>query len=168
MLRGKSLDFSSRKGSTLSFMSVKTKNNKQVYDKGTPNEVVVVRTMLELPEAVYDAYAEQALKAGKETETLLEQRLNKCQGHADQGLFFNDAQAKRLFHVLGKTVSDAEGALQRLETICLLDVGDVKIEVEPRILQRLKSRVFRGQTLEGVIRKEVLMGLKRFCGLEPS
>lgn len=145
-----------------------TKNVKRV-NQGTVNEVVLVRATLDLDEPTYDVYAEQAMKReGATPEDLMAERLRIARDWTGNGIHFDTAQTKRLSTAVGHTVSDAEGALRRLETVCMLNVGDISILLEPRLLQRLKSRVFRGQTLEGVIRKEVVLGLKRFCGLEPA
>lgn len=141
---------------------------RKIREQGTVNEVVSVRATLDLDEPTYDAYAEQAMKRNLEPETVMAERLRIAKTWIDGGIHFNAAQAKRLSTAVGHTVSDAEGALQRLETIGQIVVDGVVIQLEPRVLQRLKSRVFRGQTLEGVIRREVLLGLKRFCGLEPA
>ncbi len=135
---------------------------------GTVNEVVLVRATVELDEPTYDILASQAIARGITPEELMSERLRIARDWTGEGIHFNIAQARRLGAAIGHTVSDAEGALSRLETICTLTVGDFSIVLEPRLLQRLRTRVFRGQTLEKVVEQQVILGLKRFCGLEPA
>lgn len=143
--------------------------NRVVTQKGTMNEVVVVRVTLDLSETTYDTYAEQAIAQNKQPEDVMAQRLHKCVGHRDNGLFFTDAQKKRLDKCVGHSIGDAEGALQRLENLSKIVVDDVVIELDPRLKQRLASRAtMRRKDLGELIRHEVVMGLKKFAGLEPA
>jgi hypothetical protein len=141
--------------------------NKRFHQQGTVNEIVTVRSTVELGEHVYDIYAEQAMKEGKDPEQVMAERLNRCKEQKDSGLFFNDQQKKRLCHCLGHSVGDAEGALQWLEIICKIHVEKTEIELEPRLRQRLSTRVPRGGTIEKLIEQAALKGLRVFAGMEP-
>lgn len=148
--------------------SVPTKH-KITVAPGTINQVVVVRTPIDLPEAIYDKYYEQATGLNREVEDVMAQRLTRCVEQKDNGLFFNDAQKKRLDRCVGHNIGDAEGALQRLENLSKIVVDDVVIELDPKLKSRLASRAtMRRKDLAKLIRDEVLMGLKRFAGLEPA
>ena len=48
-----------------------------------------------------------------------------------------------------------------------IKVNDVTIELEPRLLQKMSTRVPRGGTIERLISSEVVKGLRRFVGLDP-
>lgn len=136
-------------------------------DKRMVNEVVTVIVRLELPEHIYDIYAEEALKRGREPEQIMGERLNRCKGISGSGIYFNDDQKKRLGNVVGHTVNDAEGALQRLETATIVDVSGFQFELDPRLIQRLKTRVYRGEHYEDVVYREIVRGLMNFAGMNP-
>lgn len=150
-------------------MSHNKQKNRVVVAPNTVNEVVIVRTTIDLNEQTYDQYYEQATALNREVEDVMAQRLQKCVGQRDNGLFFNDAQKKRLDKCVGHNIGDAEGALQRLENLSKITVDDIVIELDPRLKQRLDSRAkMRRKDLAELIRHEVVMGLKRFAGLEPA
>lgn len=140
---------------------------RKVAQQGTINQVTTVRVAVELSEHVYDAYAEQAIKRNVEPEQLMAERLRRTKDQQDDGMFFNDAQKRRLCRCVGHTVGDADGALQWLEMIAKIKVNDVTIELEPRLLQKMSTRVPRGGTIERLISSEVVKGLRRFVGLDP-
>lgn len=135
----------------------------------TINQVTVVRMTLDLPEYVHDQYVLQSMETGKEVEDVMALRLLKCAQQKEDGLWFDNSQKKRLDRCVGHTISNAEGALQRLENLSKITVDDITIELEPRLKQRLASRAtMRRKDLTELIRHEVIMGLKRFAGLEPQ
>ena len=153
---------------TLAPMAHKTQARRITTGQGTPNEMTVVRTTLDIPVATYDAYAERALKHARDPEDLMSIRLTATATHGDGALYFTPEQKKRLDSACGHVISDAEGALQRLGTLVKIKCNDVVIEIEPRLLQRLNTRVWRGHTLEGDIQKVVLHALRVHAGLEPA
>lgn len=142
--------------------------NRMVRQQGTVNEVVTVICRIELGERVYDLYAEESMKRGIEVEDIIAERLRNCASISGSGIYFNDAQKKRLSTVLGHTVADAEGALQRLETSTVVDVSGFQFELDPRLVQRLKTRVYRSEQYEDVMYREIVRGLMTFAGMSPS
>lgn len=141
---------------------------KHIRQQGTANEVVIVRVTVELPEAIYDQYAEVAIKGNREVEDIMQQRLVRCKDISGSGIYFNETEKKRLGNVLGHTVADAEGALQRLETSTVIDVSGFQFELDPRLIQRLKTRVYRGEIYQDVMYREIVRGLMTFAGMSPS
>jgi hypothetical protein len=134
---------------------------------GVPNSVVIVTCRIDLPEAVYDSYAALAARSNREVEDLLQQQLLRCRDIIGSGIYFNEAQKKRLSNVVGHTVADAEGALQRLETSTVIDVSGFSFDLDPRLVQRLKTRVFRGEDYSDVMYREIVRGLMTFAGMSP-
>lgn len=141
--------------------------NRQIRQQGTQNEVVIVKVMIELPELVYDSYAESAMKGNRDVEDVISQRLVRCKDISGTGIYFDETAKKRLANVLGHTVSDSEGALQRLETTTAVDVSGFQFELDPRLIQRLKTRVHRGENYEDVMYRELVRGLMTFAGMSP-
>ena len=125
-----------------------------------------VRITLELPEALVDLYEEQAMARGLTLEDILKERLHRCQSHtALKPLYMNDAERAKLESALGHNLSSAEQAIAQVTTALMLQVGDVGVELRPQLTARLATRVFRGETWEQVIRREVIQGLEAFCGM---
>lgn len=136
-------------------------------ERGSPlQQQVTVRTSIELNEQLYDAYAAQGMSRALDPEQVMLERLVRCVEQADQGLYFNDSQKKRLCNVIGRSVSDAEGALQNLEHVSKIQIGDIAVELEPRLMKRLASRAgaYR-KPLAQLVKEEVLKALKEYTGL---
>jgi len=129
--------------------------------------VTIVTCRVDLPDGLYEAYAEDAEKRGRQVEDILAERLTRCRGITGSGIYFNEEQKKRLSNVIGHTVADAEGALQRLETSTVVDVSGFAFDLDPRLIQRLKTRVYRGETYEDVMHREIVRGLMTFAGMSP-
>lgn len=145
-----------------------SQKNRRVAQRGTVNEVVTVIVRVELGEATYDLYAEESMKRGIEVEEIISERLRNCVSISGSGIYFNEGQKKRLSNVLGHTVANAEGALQRLETSTVVDVSGFQFELDPRLVQRLKTRVYRSEQYEDVMYREIVRGLMTFAGMSPS
>lgn len=134
---------------------------------GNVNRVVIVTCRVDLPEHIYDAYADLARTSNREVEDLLQQQLSRCRDIIGSGIYFNESQKKRLSNLIGHTVADAEGALQRLETSTVVDVSGFAFELDPRLIQRLKTRVFRGEVYADVMYREIVRALMQFAGMNP-
>jgi len=127
----------------------------------------VVPCRIDLPEHVYDAYAGQADKIGKDPELVMMERLIRCLPQIETGLYFNNSEKKRLEACTGHMCSDANGALQRLEPLSKMTVEGLEIKIDPTVLKRLSTRTARGQTLEQLIRVQIDRALKQYVGLMP-
>jgi hypothetical protein len=138
------------------------------HQRSTINEVRIVTCRVDLPEHIYDAYANLARTSNREVEDLLQQQLTRCRDIIGSGIYFNESQKKRLSNLIGHTVADAEGALQRLETSTVVDVSGFSFELDPRLIQRLKTRVFRGEIYSDVMYREIVRALMTFAGMSPS
>jgi len=124
---------------------------------------------LELLEAVYVKYEKDAKDNGRTVEEELAIRLRRSVDFtADRPLYVPDAERRELEHILGgHLLKDAGQLVARVCASSKVKVADVEIEIDARLKERLKSRVFRGESIESVIKREVLLGLQRFCGMRP-
>ena len=89
----------------------------------TSTASVIVTCRVDLPEHLYDSYSDLARTSNRPVEDLLQQQLSRCRDIVGSGIYFNESQKKRLSNLIGHTVADAEGALQRLETSTVVDVS---------------------------------------------
>jgi hypothetical protein len=131
------------------------------------NVIRIVTCRVDLPEHLYDSYSDLARTTNRPVEDLLQQQLSRCRDIIGSGIYFNEAQKKRLSNLIGHTVADAEGALQRLETSTVVDVSGFAFELDPRLIQRLKTRVFRGEQYSDVMYREIVRALMQFAGMNP-
>lgn len=145
-------------------MSYRTR---QVRAQGTVNEIVTIMLRIELSEHVYDTYMKESVTRNKDVEDVIAERLARCQSISGSGIYFNEDQKRRLGNLLGHTVSEAEGALQRLETSTVVDVSGFRFELDPRLIQRLKTRVYRSEQYQDVMHREIVRGLMTFAGMSP-
>ncbi len=123
-----------------------------------------VRVTLSLPEEIYDEYAERATKYGRKPEQEIELRLTRCRNHNDTTpLYFNDQQRGELQTLLGKTPESAEHALGMIKRLSTIRVDGVDIVLAERLRERLSTRLFR-DTMENVVKREVIRGLEGFVG----
>lgn len=133
-----------------------------------PDSQKVIRQTIEIPEPLFAKYEDAAIKNGRTVEEEISLRLKKCVDHdAIQPLYFDDDQRKALELATGWSARDANAVIGRLNEVSRFTVCDFDIEIPARLRTRLQSRVFRGQTFEDVIRKEVIQGLERFAGVRP-
>ena len=124
---------------------------------------------IKLPEALYIAYEEEGARNTRSAEEEIVKRLNGCKEHtANRPLYFNDTQRAELEHLTGRHLAgDPEVILARARNMMKLKVGDVEIILDSHILNRLTTRVFRGQTLGEFIKKCVVEDLERHAGIRP-
>lgn len=131
-------------------------------------QATAIKVSLKVPEEIYDEYAERATKFGRTVEQEMFLRLKNCRDHnAITGIYFNDDQRAEIQKALGHVITGPEMVLERLKTLLSLKVGNVEIPLSERLQIRLRTRVFRGQTIEKVLQKEVTEGLERYVGLRP-
>jgi hypothetical protein len=129
-----------------------------------------VRVTLELPASLFDLYEEQAIAAGNSSvEDYMQQRLQRCREHtALKPIYMNDAQRRRLEDALEHNIDNADVAIAQVCTALAIQVGDVGVQIPAQLARRIATRIFRGETYESVIRREVIKGLSVFAGLLPG
>jgi len=124
------------------------------------------RVMLDLPTSLFDLLEQQAMEKGEMIETYLVNKLNRTREYTSAApLYFNDAQRARLERILDHNISNVDVALNQIEKVVMIQVGDVGVPLTPKLQQRLATRVFKGESYEEVVKREVIRGLEQFCGL---
>lgn len=130
-----------------------------------PAAVAKQKITLTVPEDLADIYTERGMKTGKTVEQEMIARLDKCRSHTDlTPIYLTDAQRSHIAVITGKLM-DAPSLIKFIEQTVEIKVGDVAIALDSALLHRLQTRTFRGDTLAQVIEREVLRGLREFCGL---
>lgn len=120
----------------------------------------VVRTTISLPEALYQAYSE-----GGDPEPVIADRLGRCLFHtSSKPLYFTDDQRRELERLLGRNVSGPAEALRLITSLVTMKVDNLKVELKPRVLERLKSRCF-GKPFTQFLAQLVNDELERFVGM---
>lgn len=128
----------------------------------------VTRVTIELPTALAKHYEEQASAWDRTLESELEMRLQRCKNYVSTSpLYFTDDQRRELEAALGHNVSNPDVVLAQLKNAVTLTVDHIDVELAPRVQQRLRSRVFRGESYEGNVKKWVVKALRIEAGLDP-
>ena len=134
-----------------------------------PPPSTMIRVQLDIPITLYEHYKQQGGAWDRTAESEIAERLKRCKSHVSiTPLYFTDDERHEIEAALGHNCSNAGVVLQQLKQAVTLHIGDVRIELPPNVQQRLKSRVFRGDTYEAMLKREVLRGLKVYCGLLPA
>ena len=125
-----------------------------------------VRIVLSIPEMLYDKFAEQAVAAGRVcAEDEIQQRLARWQDQTDASpLIFNSKERSELGKCLGHTPERADSVIAQIKNCVSLRVGEVVVELTPKMQQAVRRRVYRGQEYADVLRKAVIRGLEAFVG----
>lgn len=127
-----------------------------------------VRVVLEVPQHIFALYEEQGAKFSREAEDEMVERLRRCVTYtALKPLYLDDDQRRRLEDALEHNISSAEVAIAQILTAVSIQVGDVGVQIPSHVMRRLPSRVFKGETYESVVEREVIHALERFVGLRP-
>ena len=130
-----------------------------------PDPSTKVRLTLSIPEPIFSTYQAAAAARHVTIERELADRLSRCRSHADSGIWFTSDERADLERLTGGHVSSTPAQLlERIRTTCQLRIGEVVLTLDERIMARLRTRVMRGETLEDVIAREALKGLKEFTG----
>jgi hypothetical protein len=126
-----------------------------------------LQTLLRIPVSgeIFDALSEQAKTANKPVEYLIAERLPQCvQSNSIKPIIINDPQRRRLEELLGRNFSEAQELIRAIEHALTLSVGDGRVELRPRLLDRLKSRCF-GMTFDTFIQMTITRLLEEFVQL---
>ncbi len=144
-------------------MSRATPNIQPALNRPTETKV---KLSLTLPEDLHDQFAGRADKNGRTVEKELLEHLRRTKDFtATQPLYFNDDQRARLQKAMGQLVTNADEVLDKISSLISLKVGEISVPLYDRLQTRLRTRVFRGHTLESVVQRETVQALERFTGL---
>ena len=130
-----------------------------------------VRITIAVPEALYDKYAAQGKAEGVTAEKEIADRLTRTADFTDtRGLWFNSKQRNELERITGgHLIENAEQALSRIRTTAQVKVGEVTVQLDERLTQRVHSRAkaFR-KTPEKWLAEETRKGLEVATGMRPA
>jgi hypothetical protein len=125
---------------------------------------VIIRLQIDLPSEVLAQYEKQK-PAGQSLEELLSARLISCASHtSERPLYFTDSERAELEKILERRVPSAKDALRHLARLASISVEGIKVNLNPRLIERLKSRCFK-HPLGEVVKREVRAGLETYCGM---
>ena len=145
-----------------------TTNTPHLLGTPEPNEPIV-RLTIELPASLVKHYEEQAQAWDRTPEFEIAERLKRCKTHVSTSpLYFTDDQRRELEQALGHNIQSPDVALAQLKNAVTLTVDEIKVELSPRLQQRIKSRVFRGESYASVVRREIVKALEVFSGIRPA
>jgi len=128
---------------------------------------MALQTLLRIPVSgpIFEKFDEQAKALNKPVEYLIADRLGQlAETDSEKPIVINDSHRRRLETALGRNVSTAEELVRAMEHSMTLDVGGVRIELTPYLLNRLKSRCF-GVPFDQFMALTVKRGLEEYCGL---
>jgi len=129
-----------------------------------------VRLTLSIPEDLYMKYEQHAQERKISIEREILERLQRCQSYtAGRPLYFNDAERSELEHVTGGwSLENAASAISRIKQLVRVAIGEVKVDLDDRVLQRAGHRAkAEKKSLDTWIVREVTEGLERSVGLRP-
>ena len=133
-----------------------------------PNPPVKIR--VDVPQPVFDQYKKSADAVGRDVEEFIGDHLRQTvkQDHTGAGLWFTAEQARRLCQLTGRgSCNDAQLIIDRLSPLMEVLVGDVIVELDAQILDRLKH-IRKHITPQEFVRKEALNGVRVSLGLSPK
>ena len=128
---------------------------------------MALQTLLRIPVSgpIFEKFDEQAKALNKPIEYLIAERLPQlAETDSEKPIVIDDDHRRRLEHVLGRNLSTAEELVRAMEHSMTLDVGGVRIELTPYLLNRLQSRCF-GVAFDEFMALTVKRGLEEYCGL---
>jgi len=128
---------------------------------------MALQTLLRIPVSgpIFEKFDEQAKALNKPIEYLIAERLPQlAETDSEKPIVIDDDHRRRLEHVLGRNLSTAEELVRAMEHSMTLDVGGVRIELTPYLLNRLQSRCF-GVPFDQFMALTVKRGLEEYCGL---
>lgn len=126
-----------------------------------------VRLTVELPAATLAVYEGRAADRGTSLEAEVAQTLTRCQAHtAAQPLYFDDTDRRRLADLTGGHIENTPAqVIERIAATRTINVGGVSIELGEQLLNRLRTRCFRGDTMDSLITRVVTQALEAHCGM---
>lgn len=124
-----------------------------------------IRFSLQMPEEIYDRYAERAAKFGRSAEEEIAMRLKACVAHVDSTpIYLNDAERSALSQITGSLLRNAGDVLRWASRVSTMSVEGVSIPLYERLTERLHSRTF-GKGWHDYLRERVLALLEQEVGL---
>ena len=120
-----------------------------------------ISVKLNLPQEVWDLYQQ----GDRPLDYMLSNRLIECKNFtSNKPLYVTDALRKRLERLFGRNFDKAEQLVEVMERYITARIGEVDVQLNPTLLNRLKSRCF-GKPFEQFLTERVVEGLEEYAGM---
>lgn len=125
-----------------------------------------MQTLLRIPvsDEVYKQLSDQARAAHKEIEELIADRLPQLLSNSQKPIVINDEARRKLEALLGRNFNEPWELIRSVEQALSVSIGEVKVEIPPKLLERLRSRAI-GFPYEKFISMTLTRLLEEYCGL---
>jgi hypothetical protein len=118
-----------------------------------------------IPDEILDQYQAQAQTLGIDVETLLARRLAQAVEYtASKPLYFSDADRQELEQTLGKNVLHTRDAISQIKIAMTVRIHNLKVQLKPAVLTRLKTRCL-GMGWEEFVEQRVVQALEQYVGM---
>jgi len=130
------------------------------------NTSTILRAKFDLDDDVLEAYEKQAEQRGVDLDMLFKERLTATVGQTSvKPIYIDDDTRQKLEHVLGRNIYRAGDLVIAVERLSLLKVENAKVHLDPKILDRLRSRHFSDLPFDAWLGQQVREGLEQYVGL---
>ena len=132
-----------------------------------PSVAAQVKVRVDVPQPIFDRYSASAATKNQDVEVYIGEHLRQTAGqdHTGAGIWFSAEQAAKLCKLTGRgSCTDADQILQRLKPLLEILVGDVIVELDAQIIDRLKH-IPRNKTVPQFVSREALNGIRGSLGL---
>lgn len=82
----------------------------------------------------------------------------------DPAVVLTHGEMQDIGRLLGKNLCDKEGLLKAITAATNINIDGVEVNLEPRLLQRLKSRCLKGQSFPEWLRDVTIRQLHDYAG----
>lgn len=123
------------------------------------------RVIVHLSNDLLNKYDSQAKDCGISLEELLSDRMRDCVSHKPgRNLFLNNDLRTQLEVMLNSALLTPELVISNIRRALAVRVNDAVVELQPGLLERLKSRHFEGSFTE-FLKTKVVEGLETYVGM---
>lgn len=128
-----------------------------------PLEYTTVALRVKLPNTILKAYEAEAKRQDRQVEEVIATRIADCASYtATKPLYFTDEQRRVLEQIMNRNYSDPSMVLQDLTRFYSVKVEDVRIGIDPRVLQRLKTRNHKSKPIAEFVKETVMRLLREY------
>ena len=121
------------------------------------------RVIVHLSNDLFQTYEKQA--AGKDVEEVLAQRLQTCVTHtSERCLYFTAEQRNELEKLLNIPITTPALIIGAVKRMLSIQVGEIKVTLQPEVIERLRSRNHY-TTFDEFVNEQTVQSLEEFVGL---
>ncbi len=128
-----------------------------------PLEFTTVALRVKLPNTILKAYEAEAKRQDRQLEEVIAARVAECSSYnSTKPLYFTDEQRRVLEQIMCRNYTDPSMVLQDLTRLYSIKVEDVRIGIDPRVLQRLKTRNHKSKPIAEFVKETVMRLLREY------